>query len=217
MKSGKKNVCYILTPQPHRLMLKVYVNDHLDAFDLDEALAKMSPQRHDYLLRFRHERSQRAGAAAYMLLCQGLRELYGITEPPVFAFGEHGKPFLAERPEIYFSLSHCREAAACAVSDSPVGIDVESLRSFSPSLLSRTMSAEESAVINTDDDPRRAFIRLWTQKEAYLKLTGTGLVDELPMVLTDAAARGYIFDVRESDDAKYILSVCHLDPEKHND
>jgi len=36
-------------------------------------------------------------------------------------------------------------------------------------------------------------------------------------VLTDSSALGYIFDVRESDNAKYILSVCQLGHEKHND
>lgn len=198
-------------------MYKVYVNDQLEAFDLDEALAAMSPQRRDYLLRFRHERSRRAGAAAYMLLCQGLGELYGIMEPPTFAFGEHGKPFLIERPDIHFSISHCREAAACVIADRPIGIDVESLRAFSPVLLQRTMSTDETVTIQTADEPRRVFIRLWTQKEAYLKLTGTGLVDELPIVLTTAAAEGYRFDTRESTSKPYILSVCHSDSDCIND
>lgn len=138
-------------------------------------------------------------------------------QPPTFAFGEHGKPFITERPDIHFSLSHCREAAACTIADSPIGIDVESLRAFTPALLQRTMSAEEAAAIQAADEPRRTFIRLWTQKEAYLKLTGTGLVDNLPAVLPAAAAEGYRFDTRESSSKPYILSVCHRQPDSIDD
>ncbi len=189
-------------------MKKVYVNARLEDLDLERAFSQLSEQRRQYLLRFRQERSRRAGAAAYLLLRQGLHELFGIDEAPEFAFGEHGKPYLTGHPDIYFSLSHCREAAACIVATEPVGIDVESLRSFSPALLERTMNEAETATILAASEPRRAFIRLWTQKEAYLKLTGTGLVDELPTVLATAAAAGYVFQTTECCEKPFIMSVC---------
>ena len=192
----------------NKKMKKIYINTHLDELDLDWAFTQLSEQRRDYLQRFRHERSRRAGAAAYLLLQQGLRELFGIEEPPTFAFGEHGKPYLSARPDIHFSLSHCREAAACVVATEPVGIDVESLRSFSPALLQRTMSESESAIIRAADEPQRAFARLWTCKEAYLKLTGTGLIDELHSVLPTAANEGYAFETTESLEKPFVMSLC---------
>ena len=189
-------------------MRKTYINANLEDLDLEWAFSQLSEQRRQYLLRFRQEWSRRAGAAVYLLLRQGLRELFGIDEAPEFAFGEHGKPSLISHPGIYFSLSHCREAAACVVATEPVGIDVESLRSFSPALLQRTMNEAETATILAASEPRRAFIRLWTQKEAYLKLTGTGLVDELPSVLAAAADAGYTFQTTESREKPFIMSVC---------
>ena len=189
-------------------MTKVYINDHLQDFDLNEAFALMSRQRREYLLRYRNERAQRAGAAAYVLLCEGLRELYGVEEAPSFAFGEHGKPSIIGREDIFFSLSHCREAACCAISSEPVGIDVESLRSFSPSLLRRTMNPEEAESILAASHPQLAFVHLWTQKEAYLKLIGTGLVDELHEVLTQAHERGFVFETNDNADGRYVYSLC---------
>lgn len=194
-------------------MRKIYINAHLEDLDLDWAFTQLSEQRRLYLQQFRHERSRRAGAAAYLLLRQGLRELFDIEEPPTFDFGEHGKPFLSTRPDIHFSLSHCREAAACAVATEPVGIDVESLRSFSPALLQRTMSEIETAAILAADEPSRSFVRLWTRKEAYLKLTGTGLVDELPTVLATAASEGYSFETTEDSERPFVMSVCFRNKE----
>ncbi len=184
----------------------IYVNDDLQALDLGHALTLLSPQRREYLMRFRNETSRRAGAAAYLLLCKGLRELYGITQPPLFTFGAHGKPFLADHPQIHFSLSHCREAAVCAISDRPIGIDVESPRSFSPSLLSYTMSPEEVESIRSDADPTMAFLRLWTRKEAAFKLQGTGITDDIRLVLQHSSH--LLFKTYASPDQRYVYSVC---------
>ena len=106
----------------------LYVNDHLQDFDLALALQQLSGQRREQALKYRYEMGQRTCAAAYLLLCRGLREEYGITELPIFEYDEHGKPSIVGHPEIHFNLSHCREAAVCIISDHPVGVDVESVR-----------------------------------------------------------------------------------------
>lgn len=89
---------------------------------------------------------------------------------------EQGAPYLTERPDLHISISHCREAVAAAVSDSgAVGIDVESRRRVSPSLMQRVCTAAELAEIEADADPTMCFLQLWTRKEAVLKCRGTGI------------------------------------------
>ena len=138
----------------------IYINDRLFDFDLDAALEQLSEQRREQALRYRHELGQRTCAAAYLLLCEGLQKEYGITEKPIFEYGEHGKPSIVGRPDIHFSLSHCREAAICVVSDHPVGVDVESIHRYSESLVRYTMNDEEIAEILAADRPDLAFTRL---------------------------------------------------------
>lgn len=184
----------------------LYLNDHLRDLDLDDALAQLSDQRREQALRYKHDLGQRTCAAAYLLLCQGLREEYGITEKPVFEYGEHGKPFIVGHPDIHFNLSHCREAAVCFVGDRPVGIDVESMRRCSDSLISYTMCARECEQIRQSDDPTLAFIRLWTMKEAVLKLTGQGITNNIREVLDRTDVR---IETVVSADNRYVYSICH--------
>ena len=108
----------------------VYIDEHIDDFDLPTALADISEQRRQQALRFKHEHGQRTCVLAYLLLKKALREEYGITDNPVFEYGEHGKPAIAGHPDIHFNLSHCREAVACVVSSHPVGIDVEAVTRY---------------------------------------------------------------------------------------
>lgn len=167
-------------------MRMVYIDEHIEEFDLQAALGEISEQRREQALRFKHERGQRTCVLAYLLLKMALRREYGITENPLFEYGEHGKPLLAGHPEIHFNLSHCREAVACAVSRQPVGIDVESVREYKESLARYTMNEAELAEIAAAERPDVAFTRLWTMKEARLKWSGEGLSNNLKEALADA-------------------------------
>ena len=106
-----------------------YIDDQIMQFDLEQALQQISPERRAYALRYRHELGQRLCVAAYQLLQRALLQEYGIQGTLHFTIGEHGKPSLSAYPHIHFNLSHCREAVACAVSDRPIGIDIESMKS----------------------------------------------------------------------------------------
>ena len=101
----------------------IYLNDDIAGFDFDAALPLLSEQRREQALKFKYELGRKTCAMAYLLLCEGLQKEYGLTERPVFEYGEHGKPAIIGHPDIHFNLSHCREAVICAVSNRPVGID----------------------------------------------------------------------------------------------
>lgn len=184
----------------------IYIDDHINDFDLAAALQQLSPQRREQALRFRHELGQRTCTLAYLLLKRALLEEYGITENPIFEYGEHGKPSIIGHPEIYFNLSHCRNAVVCAVSNRPVGIDVESIRSTKEPLMRYTMNEQEMEQIIKAERPEVAFIRLWTMKEARLKLTGQGICNDLKQVLTEKDKKRYT--TVECLQRGYIYTVC---------
>ena len=182
----------------------VYLNDDIAHFDLEAALPLLSEQRREQCLRFKYELGRKQCAAAYLLLCVGLRKEYDITELPVFEYGEHGKPAIVGLPGVHFNLSHCREAVLCVLSDHPVGCDVESISRYKESLARYTMNDEEMEQITNSDRPDVAFIRLWTMKEAVLKRAGTGITDNMKTVLADLV--GQIETVINTD-KNYIYSI----------
>ena len=106
-----------------------------------------------------------------------------LATPPQnvrFAYGEHGKPMLAEGGEPRFNLSHSESRGLAAVSrGARIGVDVEGARegrAFTD-IADRFFSQAESAELRALPPEARpaAFYRAWTRKEAYLKAWGTGL------------------------------------------
>lgn len=111
-------------------------------------------------------RSNRPGSAfAASLLCYALRE-QGIAERlPEFGADEYGKPCFPALPGVYFSLSHTRGMVLAAVSEAPIGVDVEAERE-APPLLLKTMDEQERRDFE--------FLDLWVLRESFCKLNGHG-------------------------------------------
>ena len=183
--------------------MKVLVSEDIWDFDLDEALRDISEQRREQALKFKHEQGQRLCVLAYQLLKKGLQQEYGITENPIFEYNEHGKPSIVGHPEICFNLSHCKEAVVCVISDQPVGVDVESIREYKESLVRYTMNDEEIREIEPSENPAATFIRLWTMKEATMKLIGTGISNDMKTVI-DTTKYKYTTVERQ----QYIYTIC---------
>ena len=182
----------------------IYLDDQLEQLDVAAALAMVSEQRREQVLRYRNEQLQRQSLAAYLLLCRGLREQFGVTDAPVFGHSLNGKPFLWGHPDIHFNMSHCRHAVAVAIDSHPVGIDVESIGRHNDALIRYAMSDEECRQISHSARPDIEFTRLWTMKESLLKLTGQGIRDDLHHILD--SQDDYLFTTQVHD--RYVCTLC---------
>ena len=145
-------------------------------------------------------------AEAYLLLKQALYEAYALTGDFNFVCSKAaagGKPSLEGFPDIHFNLSHCPKCVCCAVSDFPVGIDVEQIQ-FDGDLLDFAFNEEERQAILAASSPAVEFTRLWTMKESLLKLTGEGMSDDIRDVLSKRGC-GIAFNTITDAEHSYVL------------
>ena len=145
--------------------------------------------RCEQAMRFKHTFGQYACMKSFLMLSELLKSTKNISSENIrFAYNEHGKPFIKSIPSIsiFFNISHCRDAIGVVVSDTPVGLDVESIREASDSLIEKTMNTEEQNQIREAINPSEQFIVFWTRKEALLKKIGTGITDDIRDILNDA-------------------------------
>ncbi len=168
----------------------------------------LSAYRREKLLACRSSLRRRQGIGGELLLIRALKDLHEELPLPLeIAFYEGGKPFLPGCG-LYFSLSHSGDIAACALSDRPVGLDLEREGRFSASLLRRCFSQAEQDAVLRSPNPDAAFAELWTRKESYLKATGEGIVSSLAALELLAPPSGASF--WHTLIGAYHLSLCAL-------
>ena len=101
---------------------------------------------------------------------------------PEIARSENGKPYFRGGDALpHFSVSHSGELWCCLMADFPVGIDIQEKSSRTSEALSklakRYFSDAEAAY--SDLYGEDAFYRIWTRKEALVKLTDGRLYSTL--------------------------------------
>lgn len=95
------------------------------------------------------------------------------------SYGLHGKPYLRDYPNAQFNISHSGQFVACAVSDRPIGVDIQEIVPYRRDVAKRVFDQKVLLQIESSPDPSAEFTKFWTQKEAYLKMLGIGLSGSL--------------------------------------
>jgi 4'-phosphopantetheinyl transferase len=154
--------------------------------------------------RFRQGHHRRRFVIAHGQLRLILARYLGLAPAAIrFCQGDRGKPAILGPGEeqrasgaiqtqqaLQFNLSHSGELALVGISPHRVGIDLEQRR-FLPDSLSmaeRFFSVKEFDYLqslNNEAEQSGAFLAYWVCKEAYVKATGEGLVDQLSRVVLD--------------------------------
>lgn len=144
---------------------------------LAEWLLEADESKRREISLMRQADKRRLRIAADHLCRTAAAEALGLSPAEVkFGKNEHGKPIT---DGMEFNLSHSGDIAVCAVSDKPVGIDIEAVREIRPDAAKRFASAEELEYIGGD---QRRLFEIWTLKEAYFKCVGTGIGSDIKSV-----------------------------------
>lgn len=117
-----------------------------------------------------NERLKREKYFVWRLLEYALKDKYGKNISELEFTKNNGGWW--STPFCEFSLSHTDGAVAVAVSDKPVGVDLEIVKARkSDKTAKRIMSADEYAeyVSLTSDEREVFFLEVWTRKEAVFK------------------------------------------------
>ncbi len=188
-----------------RPVLNVYV------LPLEEGLpmeAVYPPQRQQEIAQAQGELRQRK-QAAWMALEQGLRHAFGADiHKLTFQKTPAGKWTCKEYG---ISLTHTEGAVAVAVSNDPVGVDMENAQAFAPkfaaqprdSFCRRALTAREQA--KYPDPDLAAFLALWTRKESIFKRQGGSRFVPNEIETEGSQVRTQAFSVQGQP---MVLSVC---------
>jgi len=137
-------------------VLKLYCTDMRDANELRARRKGRSPQR--------------GSAFGVSLLEYAVRDTWDMDLPEMSPPGS-GKPVFVGLEDKHFSVSHSKTHVLVALSDAPVGADLETRRDISEKSKRLIMNGQEFR----DFD----FFELWCLRESVYKLNGAGNLREI--------------------------------------
>jgi len=193
-------------------MFNVYIfvtKTELTQNEFETLLHYVAPEKQKRIKRFRFFRDAQNCLLGEVLARVEICRSTGLNMKQLeFAVGYYGKPFLANDPRVQFNISHAGCYVACAVSDEPVGIDIELIKHMKPNIAKRFFTTNETAYIIADDHARR-FYEVWTKKESRIKWEGKGLHKPLRFFsVFDSAEQEAIFYHMVFYNGEAICHVC---------
>lgn len=200
-------------------MIKVYMTNITNCADPKECPEQadgLPIERRERILRYTKEESRRQGLASSLLL-QHVLQLYGKSFQDI-RYGQNKKP---EVEGLHFNISHSHEIVVCAVSDLPVGCDVEKIGEMREKIVSHFFTSKEIMYLNQYEgiEKENEFYRLWTMKESYMKMTGEGMklsLKRIEFILPEPVKvyrDGQISNcfIKEYEVSGYKLTVCGME------
>ncbi len=177
----------------------IVLDDSLSYEDVSGYTGLLPFERQERIARFRFEKDKLRSVIAGLMIIHatgGGRLIYGDKEKPYLADGS-----------MYFSLSHSGDVVAIATDDVEVGCDAELIKGDNRlKIADRFYNINEREYVHSADDEKLAFCRIWTRKEAYLKMTGEGISTDLTAF--DTTAEPLSSQIFTKDMDGWCLSVC---------
>ena len=165
-------------------MNKLYfleVGPQYDGSILEKMLISLPDEKKEKLLRYRFEIDRKIGIYSQILIRCLICRVSGLKYRDIqINEGPTGKPYLACDPSYEFNISHTRNAVAAALSDKPIGVDIERIREIDINIAKSVFSDKElNWLQDASKDQNRRFFDIWTKKEALVKYHGIGLSGDL--------------------------------------
>ena len=175
--------------------------------DLDP-VSILSPDEQQRAAKFRMDCHRQRFVAAHLALRSVLAQYLEVRPADLrFSYEPLGKPRLLISGEVpvQFNLSHSDDLALIAVTDTPVGIDLERVppdatwEALAPVAARFFTAADHDALMALPPcERRRGFYQTWTRKEAHLKACGLGVAAGLDRFSLVAAADAPGWRVRDN-------------------
>lgn len=154
----------------------VKVNSPIDENTFQYLLKFVQTEKQERILKQKIKQSSDNMLIGEILAKAVIKKTFGIDiAKQEFAYTEYGKPYLLNFPNVHFNISHSGEYVACAVSDKPIGVDIQKIGKYNSDVAKRVCNEKELVQIENSLNKASEFIKLWTQKEAVLKMHGTGI------------------------------------------
>ncbi len=197
-----------------------YISLRIDEADenvYQQTFDAMSSDRKEKIIRLKNENQKKLSLLGEYLAKKLISNEKGIPfNQVILKIDSMGKPYTPAYSDIHFNISHSYNIAVAAISNRPIGIDIEKIHPVSLKLTEKVctenelkyifgkLPADSDYEIQYPDISYDRFFEIWTLKEAYFKYLGTGITEFKSF---DSFSKDILKDKIRIDD--YIIHIVY--------
>lgn len=182
---------------------------NIDDFEVyTEYLRFVSNERNSKIDAYRFNKNKTVSLFAELLIRYIIgNDLKISNEDIIFNYNEYGKPILKGFSRYNFSISHTDNTIVFISNGLPIGIDIEKINNGNLSLSKRFFAYNEYEYLKKSLNFDIDFFKVWTMKESYIKMLGTGLYTSLSSFDIFNPSNNYKYYNTLYNE--YSISVCY--------
>ncbi len=167
----------------------------------------ISDKRQDKIENLKRNSDKIISFFSELLIKYSVCKKYDIEYKNIFfEYNKYGKPLLKGMPYYNFSVSHSENMIVFADNSEPIGIDIEIMGKSRLNTAKHFFTENEYNFILDSTNRDEAFYRIWTSKEAYVKMIGTGLSKSFRSFnVLDNEFSNYFISEKYKE---YMITVC---------
>ncbi|WP_053451820.1 4'-phosphopantetheinyl transferase family protein [Exiguobacterium sp. BMC-KP] len=207
-------------------MFRVYslfIDDFESTKITDDLILLLSKDRRNKIAKLRRNDDRIRSLYSELFIKYVLHKEFGLVSKDIqFTRDQFSKPLLEGYDNIHFNLSHSGNWIVCAVSDLPIGIDIEKIESGDNRFIEEVLHHKEIEYLTRfeGNEKNTKYYTLWCLKEAYGKYMGVGLNYEYQKNLFEESLQGWVLKPQQSDaneslyfqvnrlPGDYLIAVC---------
>lgn len=137
--------------------------------------SELSVQRKDRMNLLHSEKERQRFKTAESITQREIEKFFNIKNAIICGkVGE--KPYIKNYDDCSFSRSYCDDCFCLALENaSEIGLDCEKIKPCDMTIAKYFFTPNECDYIDKAEDKDFAFTLIWTRKESYIKMLGTGL------------------------------------------
>ena len=161
-----------------------YNINYLSENEYNKWFSLMNTKKQNRVNAYRNINAKKRSVCGELLVKKNISNLLGICADTIkIETLDNGKPYAAN-VDVHFSISHSSDYVVCAIDNSPIAIDIEQIKPINLKIAKRICTEKELTYIfsktpinrdftySTDNSLLTKFFKIWTFKEAYIKLNG---------------------------------------------
>lgn len=194
-----------------KIKTNIYILEKFNCFktsQLSKLALKMPTERIEKFKRLTTLEDRLNCTISYFLLWYILENIFKLNGPPKLGYKKSKKPFLNKYKNLFFNISHSKNAIVCGISKHNIGVDIELIRNLDIKTIKKACTNSEFLKYSKyTANKAELFFKIWTRKESFCKKNGISIFSNFSKLDAFSISNTYSFAHKN-----YIISVsssCH--------